>query len=100
MAKNRNKRYEKSGGRGRAIIAFWLFILVAGICDAVMLISTIHTKNKVAPTIMIIFMTAVFVFIAFGLLTLIRNIDATMYQEDDHVDEAETVVRENKELDD
>lgn len=77
---SKRNRYEKSGGRGRALIAFWIFILAAGICDAVMLISTMHVKNKVAPMIMIVFMTAVFLFVALGLRKLIKNIDDNMNQ--------------------
>jgi len=88
MAKKQSK-YERPGGAKKGRIAVVIFIIVAAITDAIMIRAYFTGGKSAMVGAMIILMTAMYVFIAYSLIKLVKMMEEQMVKDAEAEKEAE-----------
>jgi len=80
MAKKQSK-YERPGGARKGRIAVVIFIIVAAITDAIMIRAYFTGGKSAMVGAMIILMTAMYVFITYSLIKLVKMMEEQMVKD-------------------
>ena len=80
MAKKQSK-YERPGGARKGRIAVVIFIIVAAITDAIMVRAYFTGGKSAMVGAMIILMTAMYVFITYSLIKLVKMMEEQMVKD-------------------
>ena len=88
MAKKQSK-YERTGGARKGRIAVVIFIIVAVITDAIMIRAYFTGGKSAMVGAMIILMTAMYVFITYSLIKLVKMMEEQMVKDAEAEKEAE-----------
>ena len=81
MAKKQSK-YERPGGAKKGRIAVVIFIIVAAITDAIMIRAYFTGGKSAMVGAMIILMTAMYIFIAYSLIKLVKMMEEQMAKDE------------------